>query len=65
MWADSREKQKRYLFLRRWHRPPLLRRAARGRHALDDGRHRYRVVRVEQPSNPRGFGRAWVELVER
>jgi hypothetical protein len=32
---------------------------------LDDGRNRYRVVRVEQPPSPRGFGRAWAELVER
>jgi len=32
---------------------------------LADGGNRYHVVRVEQPPSPRGFGRAWAELVER
>jgi hypothetical protein len=29
---------------------------------LTDGGSRYRVVKVEQPPNPRAFGHAWVEL---
>ena len=29
---------------------------------LDDCGEHYRVVRVEQPPSPMGFGRAWAEL---
>ena len=61
MGTDWRDKQIRYLVHfsdggsgRRFRDEPLEVGAE-----LNEGRRRYRVVRVEQPSSPRGFGRTW------